>query len=138
MRCIQLCYELVSSVLYCAAVFIRRWVLVQEACTQFDEKPVVHLVGLSNEGRSVTYCLYWLQSSAGYARNSRKNNYGLWWHSMDSKPYVKLAKGCLTLPSQRGLYTILGKTSYTLVRLTKHTFVILYTILGKPAIHLAC
>ena len=43
-------------------------------------------------------------------------------------------EGCLTLPSiigyrvQQGLYTILGKTSYTL---TKHAFAILYTILGK-------
>ena len=34
---------------------------------------------------------------------------------------------------QRSLYTIPGKTSYILVRLTKHVFSILYTILGKPA-----
>jgi len=30
---------------------------------------------------------------------------------------------------QRGLYTILGKTSYSLIRLAKHAFAILYTIL---------
>ena len=34
---------------------------------------------------------------------------------------------------QRGLYTILGKTSYTLIRLEKHTFTILDTILGKTS-----
>ena len=55
---------------------------------------------------------------------------------MDSQPYVQLAKGCLILFDtafkgyrvQRGLYTILGKTSYTLIRLTNHPFLILYTI----------
>ena len=31
---------------------------------------------------------------------------------------------------QRGLYTILGKTSYTLIWRTKHAFTILYTILS--------
>ena len=30
---------------------------------------------------------------------------------------------------QRGLYTILGKTSHTFIKLTKHAFAILYTIL---------
>ena len=35
---------------------------------------------------------------------------------------------------QRRLYTILGKTSYTLRRLTKHVFAILYTILGKTSL----
>ena len=41
-------------------------------------------------------------------------------YSMDSKPYIKPVKGCLILPSlvQLGLYTILGKASYTLIRLT--------------------
>ena len=34
---------------------------------------------------------------------------------------------------QRGLYTIVGKNSYTLIRLTKHAFTILYTILGKTS-----
>ena len=37
-------------------------------------------------------------------------------HFLDSRPYVKLAKGCLILPSsvyrvRRGLYTILAKTA---------------------------
>ena len=32
---------------------------------------------------------------------------------------------------QQGLYTILGKASYTLMRLTKHIFTILYTIQRK-------
>ena len=32
---------------------------------------------------------------------------------------------------QLGLYTILGKNSYTLISLTKHAFAILYTILRK-------
>ena len=59
--------------------------------------------------------------------------------SMDSKPYVKLAKGYILGTAfigyrvQRGLYTILVKTSYALIRLAiaKHAFAILYTILGK-------
>ena len=32
---------------------------------------------------------------------------------------------------QRGLYTILGKSSYTVIRFTKHAFAILCTIPGK-------
>ena len=32
---------------------------------------------------------------------------------------------------QQGLYTILGKSSYTVIRFTKHAFVILCTIPGK-------
>jgi len=47
---------------------------------------------LTSVVKNALCCSYWLHSSTGYARNSRKNNYALWWHSMDSKPYVKLAK----------------------------------------------
>ena len=54
------------------------------------------------------YGLYWLQSSAGYARNSRKNNYTLWQLSMDSKPYVKLAKGCLIYMSRIANNALVG------------------------------
>jgi len=32
---------------------------------------------------------------------------------------------------EQGLYIILGESSYTLIRLTKHAFAILYTILSK-------
>jgi len=40
--------------------------------------------------------------------------------------YTRLTKHAFAI-----LYTILGETSYTLIRLTKHVFAILYTILGK-------
>jgi len=71
-----------------------------EVCTQIQEKTAIHFATLgaiyightsmrhvhnlmksqlytylSSEG--AWYCLYWLQSSVGYARNSRKNNYAL-------------------------------------------------------------
>jgi len=56
-----------------------------------------------------------------------EKSHALWQLSMDSKPYIKLAKGCLNTAffGHRVLYTILGKTSYTLIRLTKHGFAIL-------------
>ena len=41
-----------------------------EACTQFDEKPVIYT--LTSATKDFWYCLYRLQSSTGYARNSRK------------------------------------------------------------------
>ena len=41
-----------------------------EACTQFDEKPVIYT--LTSAMKDFWYCLYRLQSSTGYARNSRK------------------------------------------------------------------
>ena len=67
--------------------------------------------------------------------------YALWQLSMFSKLCVKLGKECLILPDtavisyrvQLGLYTVsyLGNTSYTLIRLGKLAFPILYTILGN-------
>ena len=58
--------------------------------------------------------------------------------------YIKLAKGCLILPSSvtdfdERLYTIVGKTGYTLIRLAKTCLCIstqcdsVHTILGKTS-----
>ena len=97
---------------------------------------------LTSVAKDAWYCLYRLQSLTGYPSNSRKNNYAFWYLSMDSKPYVKLAEGCLILPSslnyrvQRGLYKIPGKTSYTLITLVKHALLILYE--KSYTVSLAC
>ena len=91
------------------------------------------------------YCLHLLHRSlTDYARNLWKSKYAL---CMDSKPYIKPSKGCLILPS---LVTEFNETrlcdsvhngrktskAYTLIILVKHAFTILYTMLGKPPIHL--
>jgi len=46
-------------------------VTVQRGMTQFDEKPVAHLTSVMKDA---CYFLYLLQSSTGYAHNSRKSN----------------------------------------------------------------
>ena len=93
-----------------------------EFCTQFYEKTAIHFIllrlvqpawvtvqrGMYTKSQDAWYGLYWLQSSASYARNSRKNNYALGQLSMDSKPYIKLAKGCLIYMSRIANNALLG------------------------------
>ena len=96
------------------------WSQLNKVCAQFDVIPVVHLP----LQRRMLGTGFIGQSSTGCARNLRKNNYALGQLCMYSKPYVKLAKGMLDsayigYEVQRGLYTILGKNSYTLTQLAR-------------------
>ena len=131
-----------------------------EVCTQFQEKKQLYILLCLVQSTSVTvqwgmytiwwkasctlisvakeawYCLYLLQSSMGYGCNSRQKKlctlvawYGLQTLSQTSERMLNPA--FIDYGVQQGLYTILGKSSYTLIRFTKHAFVILCTIPGK-------